>query len=62
METDREMVVAQLELIAAKAKTLAMEVRDGKLWEGELASGMGVIAGALESARNTEYYRRDRRG
>lgn len=61
MDNDREMVVIQLELVAAKAKALAMELKNGKLWEGDLSNGLATIGAALEGARNTEYARRDRR-
>jgi len=40
-----------LKIIAAKAEQLANDVANGKLWEGELSSGLGTIAEQLERAR-----------
>ena len=40
---DKEIVSVRLELIAAKAKQLASDVKNGKLWEGELSQGIGEI-------------------
>ena len=38
----------RVELIAAKAKQLAHDVKNGRLWEGELSSGLGEISQQLQ--------------
>lgn len=37
----------RLELIAAKAKQLAEDYKNGKLWEGELGKGLSEIDSQL---------------
>lgn len=39
----REANAAYLELVAAKAKQLAEDYKQGRLWEGELSSGLNEI-------------------
>jgi hypothetical protein len=50
MSYNRAEVVLCLKLIAAKAEQLANDVANGKLWEGELSSGLGAIREQLERA------------
>jgi hypothetical protein len=45
---NRELIATRLELIAAKAKALAMDFKNGKLWEGELSKGIADIRHELE--------------
>lgn len=47
---NRDSIAICLEIIAAKAKQLAEDVRNGRLWEGELGSGLSVISEQLERA------------
>ena len=42
------MTVTRLELIAAKAKQLAEDLKHGKLWPGDLAKGAGEIGEQLD--------------
>ena len=44
-----ESIAARLELIAAKAKQLAMDYRNGRLWEGDLAKGKSEIGEQLNN-------------
>ena len=45
---NRELIATRLELIATKAKVLAADFKNGKLWEGELNKGIGEIRRELE--------------
>jgi len=45
-----EMVAVYLDLISARAKALAYEARNGKLWEGELQKGLSEIESAIKNA------------
>lgn len=38
-----EVILARLELIAAKAKTLALDYKNGKLWPGDLDRNLDYI-------------------
>ena len=38
-----EAVILRLELIAAKAKQLASDLKNNKLWEGDIQSGVSEI-------------------
>lgn len=53
---NRENVQLRLELIAAKAKQLAADVKNGKLWPGDLSAGLHDIHEQLahvgQEARN----------
>lgn len=51
MSYNRTEVVLALKIIAAKAEQLANDVANGRLWEGELSSGLGTIAEQLDRAR-----------
>jgi hypothetical protein len=42
-----ESIAIRLELIAAKAKVLASDYKNGKLWEGDLNRGLGEISEQL---------------
>jgi hypothetical protein len=44
-----ESIAARLDLIAAKAKQLALDYRNGRLWEGDLDRGLGEIRQQLHS-------------
>ena len=39
-----ESTTARLELIAAKAKQLALDYKNGKLWAGDLTKGISEIS------------------
>lgn len=43
-----EMNVARLEAVAAMAKSLAYDLKNGKLWPDELSSGVASIRRELE--------------
>lgn len=43
-----EMNVARLEAVAAMAKSLAYDLKNGKLWPDELNSGVAAIARELD--------------
>lgn len=62
MSADREVIAARLDLIAARAKVLANEYRQNKLWEGELTTGLRDIQSQIESvqreSRDDQYYGR----
>ena len=47
---DREQIAMRLELIAAKATQLAHDVKNGRLWPGELGSGLAEIGEQLHAA------------
>jgi hypothetical protein len=38
-----EMAAVRLELVAAKAKQLAEDLKNGRLWEGDLSRGIREI-------------------
>ena len=44
-----ESIAARLDLIAAKAKQLAIDYRNGKLWDGDLSRGMCEIGQQLNN-------------
>lgn len=44
---DRDRVLAELACVVAEARSLELRFRDGKLWGGELSSGVGRLAGRL---------------
>jgi len=48
-----KLVEVNLRLIAAKAEQLAMKYAQGKLWEGDLQSGLDEIYRALDEARQS---------
>lgn len=45
---DKDAVAMRLELIACKAKQLSHDVKNGKLWEGELGQGLSEIRNQLD--------------
>lgn len=47
---NRDEVVIRLELIATKAKQLADDVKNNRLWEGELSKGLSEIGEQLQMA------------
>lgn len=47
-----DMVAVRLELIAAKAKQLAQDVKDARLWCGELSKGLAEIRQQLNLAED----------
>lgn len=49
---DREQIATYLDLMAAQAKTLSRDVRDGRLWNGDLNKGLREIREALDKAQN----------
>jgi hypothetical protein len=49
MMTMNESIAVRLDLIAAKAKQLALDYRQGKLWEGDLDRGKGEISEQLHN-------------
>ena len=51
---NREANCAYLELLAAKAKQLAEDYKNGRLWEGELSRGLGELQQTINKidARN----------
>ncbi len=50
-----ESVSARLDLIAAKAKQLSLDYRNGRLWEGELNKGLGEIYSQLKNISSEKY-------
>jgi hypothetical protein len=50
MDERRETIAMRLDLIAAKAKLLAHDLRAGRLWEGQLTQGVGEIGEELRAA------------
>lgn len=50
MSNDKTVAVMALKLIAAKAAKLADDLERGRLWEGELASGVAEIRKQLADA------------
>jgi hypothetical protein len=62
MSTDREATAARLDLIAAKAKVLANDYRQNRLWEGDLSKGLAELEAQIEwvqrESRDNQYYGR----
>lgn len=56
---NKELVIAKLDLIAAKARELSISVREGRLWEGELARGVGQICSEGRELAESELVRKD---
>lgn len=52
--TDNSRIVVTLELVAAQAKKLAMDLQNGRLWEEQLASGLNNIRAHIEDAIREE--------
>jgi hypothetical protein len=52
MNVDTEIVSMRLELIAAKAKQLASDVKNHKLWEGDLQKGICELQEQLTQVSN----------
>lgn len=56
---NRALFIVELELIAAKAKSLAEQMKNGKEWKGDISSGISEINRALErlkiARREDEY-------
>lgn len=52
MPIDREQVATYLDLIAARAKSIARDSRDGRLWNGEISKGLREIRETLEKVEN----------
>lgn len=46
---DRELIIAQLEMVAAKAKSYSIKMRNRGLWEGELSSAISDMLSELNS-------------
>lgn len=46
-----ESIAVRLELAAAKAKQLALDYRNGKLWDGDLDRGKSEIISQLSQIR-----------
>lgn len=44
-----ESIAARLDLIAAKARQLALDYRNGKLWDGDLDRGKSEIYTQLQN-------------
>lgn len=49
------MTAIRLELVAAKAKQLAEDLKRGRLWEGDLSRGISEIMGQLNQAAATQH-------
>lgn len=49
---DRATIAVCLKIIAAKAEQLASDVVNGRLWGGELSSGLSEIGAQLERAKS----------
>jgi len=59
MKQDKELIIAKLELVAAKAKQLKLEYEQGRLWEGDLNDGVREICGeATALSELTSYDKR----
>lgn len=54
MTTDKATAVMALKLIAAKAAKLADDLERGRLWDGELTSGVAEIRKQLADAELPE--------
>lgn len=51
---DKELIALTLEAIAAEAKILAMKVRNGQLWDGDLKHGLGMLSSRIAEAAREE--------
>jgi len=49
---DREVITARLDLIAAKAKVLVHDYRQGKLWDGDLRRGLEELKREIDRVCN----------
>ena len=47
---DKDIIVSRLDLISAKARVLANDLKKNKLWEGELSLGLREISSHINSA------------
>lgn len=47
---NRDLIVARLEMVAAKAKQLALDLSAGRLWPGQLQDGLADIAEQVKLA------------
>jgi hypothetical protein len=56
MKEDKELIIAKLHLIAAKAKSLSLEYEQGRLWEGELRDGVGALYGEITTLSELTAY------
>lgn len=59
---NKEIIIARLELIAAKAKILVNDYRFGKLWDGDLSRGLEELKKEIdkiskESGQDTNWGR-----
>jgi hypothetical protein len=50
---EKQLLIANLELIAAKAKSMAIQAANGGFWPGELGQGLGEIHRALETCQQS---------
>jgi hypothetical protein len=58
---NRELVTAKLDLIAAKAKELSLSLKDHRLWEGDLAGGIGEILHEAQQLAQSDLIEKDRK-
>jgi hypothetical protein len=56
MREDKELIIAKLNVIAAKAKALALEFEKARLWEGELREGVGELYGEITTLSELTAY------
>jgi hypothetical protein len=49
-----EMVIARLELVAVKAKVLADDYKNNRLWEGDLGRALDELLREITAARNAD--------
>lgn len=47
-----DLVAARLELIAAKAKVMAADYKDGRMWDGDLSKGLDDLLREITHVRN----------
>lgn len=47
-----EVLASRLDLIAAKAKIMASDYRNGRMWEGDLSRGLDELLREITYARN----------
>lgn len=47
-----DIIAAKLDMIAAKAKAMATSYRTGRLWDGELTSGINEIDRTVDEIRH----------
>jgi len=52
MAQNKELAVVYIEAVAALAKALAVDVRDGRLWPGQASSALSEIQDKLNKASN----------